>query len=80
MRTAGEHPEELNGHVSETANTENDNCAVCTEVGQRSFYRVVRRQRGVAQRSGFGWTHVTQQNQQSYGGNQHVFRHPTVQA
>jgi hypothetical protein len=59
----GEHPQELKRHVSETAHTENDNCAIRIEVGQRPFDRVVRRQRGIAQRSGFRWTQVTERNQ-----------------
>ena len=56
-----------------------NNGAVSVEVRQRPLYRVVRRQRGITQRSCFRWTQVTERNQQSRGGHQHVFGHPTVQ-
>ena len=49
------------------------------EVRQRPLYRVIGRQRGIAQRSGLRRTQVTERNQQSRGGHEHVFGHPTVE-
>ena len=74
-----EHAQELNGHVSEPPNTEDNNGALSIEVRQRPLYRVVRCQRGITQRSCLRWTQVTKRNQQSRGGHQHVFGHPTIQ-
>ena len=47
------HSQELDRHVSESANPENDGSALSIEVRERTLDRMVRSQRGIAQRRRF---------------------------
>lgn len=42
--------QQLNGHVAESPDANDDDSAACVEMRQHSLYGVIRRQRGVAQR------------------------------
>src|SRR6188768_862479 len=46
---------------------------------QRPLDRVIGRERGIAQRSGFRWTQVSKRNKESRGGHQHVFGHSAIE-
>ena len=74
-----EHAQELNRHVPESTDAENDHRAFGVEVRQRPFDGVIRRQCGVTQGRSAGGTQIAKSNQQPGGGNHHVLGHPAVE-
>ena len=75
----GEHTQELNRHVPKPTDAEHHNRAVRREVRQRSLDRVIRRQRGIAERRGLRRTQAAERDEQPRGRHEHEFGHPAVE-
>ena len=75
-----ERAQQLHRHVPQAADADHDRAAAGHELRKCKFDRVIRRERGIRERSGVARVEVAERHEQPRIGDQHVLRHATVTA